>query len=604
MTKIPLVRLFLCLLIGGVCSLVLNAYADENSFDDILVETTQGRLVGEVSSATRLSESPGSLAQTDGVLDKEFKTAAFKGIPYAVPPVGRRRWAAPEPAQDWAGTKIAKTYAPACMQLLSPIDDSLGQNGENIPQSEDCLYLNVFAPQDAVGDSSRKLPVLFVIHGGGMVMGASSTLAATYSLGMVEKDVVIVTVNYRLGVFGFFSHPELSEESPFGVSGNYAIQDLILALEWVKGNIAAFGGDPENVTISGPSGGGSATGLLLASPLAEGLFQRAAPMCSDAGVLEMRLLSEGYINQPSAEELGVSFAKKLGASSIEELREIPAREIQEEMLADEMQGTGVSRWRDAMSLVIDGRVLQTGILEAHASGQRADVPVLLGFNRDEASVFRGFGMIGTIPADTDLYEAEVRRRYGDLAETYLSLYPSDRFEQSAYDAVRDGGFGWGNQTVAMLSDRVSSNAYLYYMAHRLPGGDASVPGSHGYPLGVSHCTGAGFFTNQVPGIQGVEAEDLRLNSLMTSYFLAFMKTGDPNQTGLPVWKPYTRIEKGYLEFKDGAAYPSKDLLPGHWEFWDEVRARKIKNNIFPDAFSSGLNGYISPDFERKAAQDE
>ena len=321
----------------------------------------------------------------------EAGLTVYRGVPFAAPPVGDLRWRAPEPAAKWAGVRPADKFAPQCVQSIP-----------GITISEDCLYLNVWTPAKS---ASAKVPVLVWIYGGGFAVGG--TAVPTYSGEVLaKKGVVLVSIAYRLGSLGFLAHPGLSAESPQHVSGNYGLLDMIAALQWIKKNIAAFGGDPNKVTIFGESAGGIAVSELCASPLAKGLIQgaisesggsfgpaRAAGMPGE----NMRLLA-------TAEKDGLAFANNAGASSVAELRKLPAEKI--------LAATRGLAWPN-----IDGYVIPTDQYTLYAAKQFNDVPVLIGYNSDEGASFSR----DTAPKG---YIDGVHKRYGAFADSLLKAYPT------------------------------------------------------------------------------------------------------------------------------------------------------------------------------------
>jgi len=509
--------------------------------DPTFVTTSLGALQGEIVS-------------------EQQDVVSFKGVPFAQPPIGALRWAPPQSAEPWEGQKHAKIAPPACMQQITA---ETREVFKSISQSEDCLYLNVYAPVTALDGSGEKpLPVLFLIHPGGRTV-ASASLARADIEAYNRQGIIVVVPQYRLGIFSFMAHPDLSAESPQNASGNYGVLDLIEALNWVQSNITSFGGDPDSVTISGPSGGGTATGTLLATPLTEGLFHRAAAMCSNAGISRMHDLKQPYLDQPSAETLGVNFAKKLNANSITALRDIPAETIQSYIQTTDLE---IYDPPSGAGDVIDGWVFPRSIIETHKTGARQDVPVLVGFNADEASTSARAGLVDDIPPNSAAYEATLKKHYRDLAQRALALYPSDNPVTSIYAAARDRIAGYGVQTLARYSHKVTSPTYLYYMAHSAPDGDNPVAGTP-VTRGVAHCTDYRYFFDWYQR-DGSDETDQALAATMSAYLINFIKMGNPNQAGLTQWTPYDLSEKPYMHFIDGEAQPSQDLHPGMWELYE------------------------------------
>ncbi|MBU2886174.1 carboxylesterase family protein [Gilvimarinus agarilyticus] len=564
-------QVFLCVLVGLLLFLPAALIAQA---DDIQISSSAGRVKGTM-------------------LDN---TVVFKGIPFAAPPVGDRRWAVPQPIQNWMGTFNATFDPPACLQQLTPERLTREEAYQYAPQSEDCLYLSVYAPLDAIAEERGKsLPVLFLIHSGGRTAGSMRNMNAQIAE-FNRRGIVVVTAQYRLGIFSFFAHPELSAESPHKSSGNYGTMDLVSALQWVRSHIASFGGDPKTITVSGASGGGSAVGALLATPLAKGLFQRAAPFCSNAAINRMHRLRQPTLDQPSAETLGVRFAQSVQAQSLAELRNMPARQLQQRVLS-----SGVANFDPPTGAgdVVDGWVFPQSIRDLHQSGKRADVPVMLGFNADEVSVFHRARLVDAVPASSDAYVKSIRERYGNISEDFLRLYPSDDLLTSVYHAGRDRVAGYGAETLARYSSKVSSPTYLYYMAHRPPYADEPVAGVN-VTKGVAHCADANYFYGRnlhaEIGETGITAADQELSQLMFNYLVNFIKTGKPNQDGLPGWPSYDTGAQGYMRFEHGVAQPSNNLLPGMWELYEKIRLRDDASG----QFRSWLGGWASDSLLRRS----
>jgi len=529
-------------------------------------------LVAQVGCAPNHSD-PALLTISTGILQgqtlsDDSNVMAFHGIPFAQPPIGAARWTSPQAAKPWTGIYSAIDNPPACIQQITAASSA---SYRNLPQSEDCLYLNVFSPIQALKQNNQtSLPVLFLIHGGGRTRSAASRIRADIAA-LNRQGIVVVTPQYRLGIFSFFAHPELSSESAQGVSGNYGMQDLIQALKWVQANISHFGGDPASVTILGPSGGGTAVGVLLATPLSEGLFHRAAPLCSNAGISRMHFLKREHLGQASAEKLGLRFAKSMNAKSISELRNISAIQIQQHVLNSDINQYDPPA---GAADVIDGWMFPESILKLHKTGQRHDVPVLLGINEDEVSLFESAGLVNETPISTTAYEASVKKRYGELSPRFLQHYSSDKPIDAIYDAARDRVVSYGTQTLARLSHKVTSSSYLYYMVHSPSDADQAVNGSR-QNRGVSHCSDDKYFFDWYPQ-KGADEVDKKMAKTMSDYMINFIKTGNPNQASLAKWIPYDRSSKYYMRFEDGEARPSQDMLPGMWELYESIKDRDEK----------------------------
>jgi para-nitrobenzyl esterase len=486
---------------------------------------------------------------------------SFKGIPFAAPPVGPLRWKAPQPVKPWTGVKEASAFGPSCMQ-----DPNFAKLFGAPPAiGEDCLYLNVWTPAKAAGDS---LPVMVWIYGGGFVGGMTS-VPAYDGTRLAEKGVVLVSVAYRLGVFGFLAHPELSRESGKG-SGNYGLQDQIDGLQWVKANIAKFGGDPTRVTIFGESAGGIAVSMLAASPAAKGLFQRAISE-SGGSFGPPRFANEGGLNVPPlkvAEAAGQSFLAKVGASDLKAAREVPAEKLQT-ALGPGLQG---GFWP-----VFDGDVLPGDQYELYQAKRFNDTPVLIGTNSDEGGLFARPGMT---PA---LFESQIREGYGKHADAILAAYPHATDAEAAKagkDIFRESVFAWHTWAWALLqAQNGKGKAYVYYFDHRTP--QSPTGAGHGAEIGYvfKNLGGPG---GGVLGLAGpLRPEDVAMSDLVSSYWVNFAKNGDPNGPGLPAWPAFASTAQSAMHF-DGqsSARPVPNMVQikalDSYYVWrrDEAKARR------------------------------
>ena len=445
----------------------------------------------------------------------------FRGIPYAAPPVGELRWRKPEPVNAWGGIRKTLEWGPRCMQSnrLGDIDPL------NKRMDEDCLYLNVWTSARSPSD---KLPVMVWIHGGSNNVGAGSQ--PDYDGGnLAKKNVVVVTINYRLDVFGFLAHPELTRESGTNTSGNYGLLDQIAALQWVQKNIAAFGGDPNLVTVFGESAGAFDISLLMTSPLAKGLFARAI---GESGGALTPIPAFGPKPLRIGEEDGAKFAQTLGASSITELRGKPAQEIlQVAIKAPITYGFGV----------VDGYVVPDHPAKVFAQGKQHDVPLLVGWNVDEGTLFAA-RLVKWGP-DLPSYVDRIRAQFKDQADAVLQLYPpgtsleQDKATFAALfgdEIISYGGWAWAERAATTATQPT----YRYSFTRRPPG----APELSVNPLtapGVYHSAELYYVWNnlQIRDWPWV-AEDRRLAETMTSYWANFAKSGNPNGTGLPQWPAY------------------------------------------------------------------
>ncbi len=444
----------------------------------------------------------------------------YKGIPFAAPPTGNLRWRPPQPLKSWDGVLKADKYAPACpqIQFYIPIFPK-------VETSEDCLYLNVWTPAQSPAEN---LPVMVWIYGGGFVMGATST--PLYSGEQLAKmGVVIVSSAYRVGPLGFLAHPDLTAQSPRKVSGNYGLLDQIAALQWVQRNIKAVGGDPGRVTIFGESAGGISVSMLAASPPAKGLFHRA--ICESGGSFHpVRKNKEPDSIQmlAGAEAAGVAFAQRMGANSLAELRQISP----EKLLSDpSVQGGGF--WP-----IVDGYVIVDDQYKLYEAGKYNDVPVLVGTNSDEGSMFAQ----ATTP---EQYEKSTRERFGPFAEKILALYPGQTADQTfraAADILRDTLFAWPTWSWARLQSRTgTAQVFVYYFDQKLPLSplslffkSSSAPHGSEMPYVFRHL-------DQIPATLYTD-EDRKLSETMATYWTNFAKKGNPNGEGLPQWPVFKARE--------------------------------------------------------------
>jgi para-nitrobenzyl esterase len=451
----------------------------------------------------------------------------YRGIPFALPPVGALRWKPPQPPVSWQGVRQATEFSNACWQTPYPSSASIYQS-KLPPLSEDCLYLNVWTPAKSGKD---RLPVMVWIHGGGFTRG-SGTSSAYDGSNLAHKGVVVVTLNYRLGIFGFFAHPALTAESEHHASGNYALLDQIAALQWVKKNIAAFGGDPQCVTIFGESAGSWAVNALMASPLAKGLFHRAIGE-SGGSFSPMKMPAE-------AEKAGEGLAASLGVTE-DVLKTLRAKTAEELLKASSEQNV-----RQA----VDGWVLPQDVYTIFAQGKQNDVPLIVGFNSDEGTTLAPQGA----NLKKEMFLSGVQQRYANVADQFLKAYPAGSDEEavaSFFAAYRDSVFGWEMRTWARLQAKTGHHpAYFYYFTHRPPGPQSDrIRAFHAADL-------AYVFGNFVWPFPWEDA-DRKLSDAITTYWTNFARTGNPNGEGLTPWPAYDANTDQAIQFGDSISIRSQ-----------------------------------------------
>lgn len=437
----------------------------------------------------------------EGTMDAGLRV--FRGIPFARPPVEGLRWKAPQPAQNWSGIRKADKFGPRCMQR--PFFDDMIFHSDGM--SEDCLYLNVWTPARSV---DAGLPVLVYFYGGGLFTGDGSEDRYN-GASLARQGIVTVTVNYRLNVFGFFAHPALSAEAPYKTSGNYGFMDQTVALQWIQENIAAFGGDPNRVTIAGESAGSVSVSAQMASPLAKGLIAGAI---GSSGSLMGTLRAESLAD---VEQKGVAFAEMVEAESLAALRAMSA----EEVLKATEQISPVH-----FPPVVDGYFFPQSPTALFESGQQAMVPLLLGWNSAEM----GFQALMASDSPTvQNFEARIRTIYGDQADDVLHVYaPQSDAEvpQVAGDLAGDRFTAFSTWKWANLHSITNQPVYRYYFAQPRPGATGAV-----------HSAEIEYAMGNLPTNQAYDwtPDDYRVSTIFQAYYVNFVKTGNPNGLGVPVW---------------------------------------------------------------------
>jgi para-nitrobenzyl esterase len=466
---------------------------------------------------------------SNGMLQGTFNAStgirSFKGIPYALPPVGDLRWKEPQPPANWSGVLKADHFSHMPMQKHIYSDMIFRAD----TMSEDCLYLNVWTPAKSAGE---KLPVLVYFYGGGFSAGDGSE-ARYDGESMAQKGIVAITINYRLGIFGFFAHPELTQESPHHSSGNYGLMDMNAALKWVKANIAAFGGDPDHVTIAGESAGSIAVCAQMASPLNKGLF--AGAIGESGGAIKPTIPP---IPLADGEKIGTDFTAKVNAQSLADLRAIPAAQ-----LLDDASKQGNYR----LSIVVDGYFLPKTAVEIFEAGDQAHVPLLVGWNSAEVpyQAFTG----GSMPTPEN-YAKTVKQRYGDNADEVLKLYPGTTQEEvikSATALASDNFIVYSTWKWADLQAKTSGEPVYRYMFSCPRPPEVGKPNPPAGPLppamvGASHASEIEFAMGNLSydKVFAWTPDDYKVSATMENYFANFIKTGNPNGKDLPKWTPNTK----------------------------------------------------------------
>ncbi len=501
-----------------------------------------------------------TVSVTGGVVEGVARggVTSFKGIPFSAPPIGERRWKAPQPVIGWTGVRSADSFAPACAQV-SPGTSDLRAPALNT--SEDCLYLNVWT---GAHSPCERRPVMVWIYGGAFVRGATSTPVYDGTQ-LAREGVVLVSIAYRLGPFGFLASRELTRESGRG-SGNYGLLDQIAALKWVRRNITQFGGDPTRVTIFGESAGAMAVSLLTSSPLAAGLFERTIAE-SGAVFTIARTGAEPFLTlRPLglAEKTGQAFLESLGAMSLHAARALSAAVIanaarREQFLPD-----------------VDGQAVTGSPYRQHREGHFNDTPILIGTNSAEGAL--------EYPRDRPITAAwfvkEIRTNFGPAADALLAVYPhaNDREAlESVKAANRDGEYAWPAWTWARLESQYGkSHAYVYYFDVRTP---ASLPEGADHGDELPYVFGNFGVLNPAGHLEpSARAEDLKVSALMRHYWINFAATGDPNGAGLPVWPAYREPASGVMIFSRTSSVrplPNQDQLRAFDRYfsWRRTQAR-------------------------------
>jgi para-nitrobenzyl esterase len=504
----------------------------------------------------------------EGTASGKPTVRVFKGIPFAAPPLAENRWKTPQPVAKWEGVRKADAFGAPC--AAGPAGGGRGGGRGAAPgaaappapaapprepaRAEDCLYLNVWTSANNAND---RRPVMVWIYGGGFT-GGSGGLAWYDGENLASKGPVIVTLNYRLGSLGFFAHPELAKESGHNASGNYGMMDAIAALQWVKRNISAFGGDPNNVTVAGESAGAMMVGALVGSPLAKGLFNRAIAQSGGYMGLTMGRMTPGQTAQAN----GVKTMEALGVKTIAELRAKPLNEL-----------TGLS----AGGLIVDGYVIPEDLSLTFMNGKQNVVDVLTGSNKDEANFGLCFGSVGRGggPGPTvETFKANAQRRFGEAADDYVKLYgvTADAQAQPAAHMACGDEINWNMRQWAAAQAKAGRKAYTYFFT-RIP-----TVNNAPSPQGATHTAEISYAFNNPKGQanQTWNDVDIKLADQMSSYWVNFITRGDPNGNGLPKWPEYKDLMSGRVMVMGDTPQVESATPTAKLSFYQSAYQRLIK----------------------------
>ncbi len=505
----------------------------------------------KISDAQNLAEKPAvALVKTsngmlEGVVEKTG-VLAYKGIPFAAAPVGNLRWKEPQPAKDWKGIRSAKEFGFSPMQNKIYSDMIFRSKGV----SEDCLYLNVWVP----AGEKKSLPVLVYFYGGGFIAGDASEKRYDGE-SMATKGIITVTVNYRLGVFGFMAHPELTKENAHNASGNYGLLDQTAALKWVQKNIKAFGGDPKRLTIAGESAGSVAVCAQMASPLSKNLIAGAiGESGSVLGALSAVSLSKG-------EQVGASFANSLGAHSLAELRSLSGDSI--------LKATKTFN-AYKFSITIDGYFFPESPYAIFEAGKQAHIPLLAGWNAQENDYH---GILGDNKPTMENFVTAVQKLYGADGKEILKNYSAatdDEVQQAATDLAGDRFISYSTWKWIDLQFKTGGKpVYRYLFKRPRPATDGGMrKGGAVHSAEIEYAMG-NLATNKT---YDWDAADYQISSLMQTYFANFIKTGNPNGAGLPNWKPITKTSIPVMHI-DVQTKLVEDQYSGRYLLLDKIAKR-------------------------------
>ena len=511
-----------------------------------LVAAASGPAFAQVKTASGLVE---------GTTDQATGVRTFLGIPFAAPPVGDLRWKEPQPVRPWDGVRQATSFAHRCMQ--GPIFGDMIFRDE---PAEDCLYLNVWTPATS---ADAHLPVMVWIYGGGFQAGSTSEPRQDGSH-LAQKGVVVVSLNYRLGVFGFMAHPELTAESPHHASGNYGLLDQVAALAWVKQNIAAFGGDPAKVTIFGESAGSFSVSALMASPVAKGLFAQAIGESGAFFTAGSQTLAPKDL--ATSERQGEKFAQAMGVPSLADLRAKPADEVLQAALK-------MQPW---FSPNVDGYFMPADAYTIFAKGQQNDVPLLAGWNADE---IRAAVTLAKQKPTPESFAAQVKQRFGEHADAILKAYPASNDQEALESAAALGSdmfIGYSTWKWVEMQNRTGHRpVHVYSFDRKVPvPPDNKVNGAPATSadIGARHAGEIEYVFGTLDSVPHVtwEPQDWSLSNLMMTYWSNFAKSGDPSGSGVPAWPAYAAPEYEVMHLDGDHSAATKDTRGPRYEAIDAM----------------------------------
>lgn len=460
----------------------------------------------------------------EGTRNGDSSIRIFRGVPFAAPPVGDLRWRPPQPARRWTGVRRATEFGAHCMQT-QVFNDIIFRGKE---MSEDCLYLTVWAPAKP---DSRRLPVYVWFYGGGFAAGGGDEPRYDGE-SLARQGIVVVNANYRLGAFGFLSHPDLTRESPHHASGNYGLLDQVAALEWVRKNIGAFGGDPRKVTIGGESAGSLSVSALMASPLSRDLFQQAI---GESGAFFGAVGGQGMATLAESEKQGLKFAELAGGTSIADLR---ARSAADLLAIASKPNTGVSFWP-----ISDGYFLPVNPQQIYAEGKQSRVPLLAGWNADEV---RMMVLLAPKKPNAKTFAEQLRKQFQDRSETALKLYPATtdaEAMQSAGDLASDNFIVYGTWKWIDEQAKTGKPVYRFEFDRTVPIPDAQ-KATGLKTLGSPHASELEYVFNMLDSKKADwQPDDRKVSETMNRYWGNFIRTGDPNGSGLAQWPDYAKTRQ-------------------------------------------------------------